>query len=203
MCDQCATGRASPLPSSTPLCPPIPTPQGEGFQSRKNQKLRDRKKSAFQAAELAALGIPEQRRPGTAVSRPDTCRDRRERAASPPFRSRGVRVRDTDRDRQVEPEGSTFNSSHRWGAAPGPRGPPFAGSHGGSRAHVRRAGGGAEEGGTQAQSGWEGGASGAHRLRPPAALPPRAAPRALTHKHTHSHTHFTHTHSFLHPHTLH
>ena len=54
MCDRCATGRASPLPSSTPLCPPIPTPQGEGFQSRKNQKLRDgkKKKKCFSGSDV-------------------------------------------------------------------------------------------------------------------------------------------------------
>ena len=53
MCDRCATGRASPLPSSTPLCPPIPTPQGEGFQSRKNQKLRDgEKKKCFSGSDV-------------------------------------------------------------------------------------------------------------------------------------------------------
>ena len=68
MCDQCATGRASPLPSSTPLCPPIPTPQGEGFQSRKNQKLRDRgkKKSAFQGLMCGnqMRGLAQIRSPG-------------------------------------------------------------------------------------------------------------------------------------------
>lgn len=48
MCDRCATGRPSPfalLPP--PRCPPILTPQGEGFQRRKNQKLRTGKKVLF------------------------------------------------------------------------------------------------------------------------------------------------------------
>lgn len=53
MCDQCALGRPSPLPSLLPLlCPPIPTPQGEGFQSRKNQKLRDGEKKCFSGSDV-------------------------------------------------------------------------------------------------------------------------------------------------------